>query len=94
LQQGNHYFKGVLGEVAEVVAKTNTFLGQRQQPPDQTVRKAQSPDRLARSILVIIWQLLSNLASRSTTRPRPDQAQPRPPARSPRFQGHPQARRL
>jgi transposase len=62
--KGNRYLKGVLGEVAAAAAKTNTFLGQRYRRLVKRCGKLKALVAVARSILVIIWHLLSDPASR------------------------------
>ncbi len=62
--KGNRYLKGVLGEVAAAAAKTNTFLGHRYRRLVKRCGKLKALVALARSILVIIWHLLSDPASR------------------------------
>lgn len=62
--KGNHYLKGVLGEVAAAAAKTNTFLGHRYRRLVKRCGKLKALVAVARSILVIIWHLLSDPASR------------------------------
>ncbi len=62
--KGNPYLKGVLGEVAAAAAKTNTFLGQRYRRLVKRVGKLKALVAVARSILVIIWNLLTDPASR------------------------------
>lgn len=58
--KGNPYLKGALGEAAAAATRTNTYLGQRYQ---RLVRRRGKPKALvaiARSILVIVWHLLSD----------------------------------
>jgi len=62
--KGNPYLKGVLGEVAAAAAKTNTFLGQRYRRLVKRRGKLKALVAVARSILVIIWHLLSDPTSR------------------------------
>jgi len=62
--KGNRYLKGVLGEVAAAAAKTNTFLGHRYRRLVKRCGKLKTLVAVARSILVIIWHLLSDPASR------------------------------
>ncbi len=62
--KGNRYLKGVLGEVAAAAAKTNTFLGHRYRRLVKRCGKLKALVAVARSILVIIWHLLSDPASR------------------------------
>jgi transposase len=58
--KGNPYFKGVLGEAAATVAKTNTFLGAGYRRIVKRRGKLKALVAVARSILVIVWQLLSD----------------------------------
>ena len=58
--KGNPYLKGVLGEVATAAAKTNTFLGERYRRLVKRRGKLKALVAVARSILVIIWQLLTD----------------------------------
>ena len=62
--KGNRYRKGVLGEVAAAAAKTNTFLGHRYRRLVKRCGKLKALVAVARSILVIIWHLLSDPAAR------------------------------
>lgn len=58
--KGNPYLKGVLGEVATAAAKTNTFLGERYRRLVKRRGKLKALVAVARSILVIIWHLLTD----------------------------------
>ncbi len=102
--KGNPYLKGVLGEAAAAAGKTDTFLGERYRRLARRRGKLKALVAIARSILVIVWHLLTD-RSRPLLRPRrqlprqpdrqePQDAQPRPPARSPRLHRHPRTRRL
>jgi transposase len=62
--KGNPYLKGALGEAADAAAKTNTFLGERYRRLVKRRGKLKALVAVARSILVIIWHLLSNPAAR------------------------------
>jgi transposase len=62
--KGNPYLKGVLGEAAAAAAKTNTFLGERYRRLVKRRGKLKALVAIARSILVIIWHLLSDPAAR------------------------------
>ena len=62
--QGNPYLKGALGEAATAAAKTNTFLGQRYRRLVKRRGKLKALVAVARSILVIVWHLLVNPATR------------------------------
>jgi transposase IS116/IS110/IS902 family protein len=86
--KGNPYLKGALGEAAAAAARTNTFLGERRRLVKRR-GKLKALVAVARSILVIVWQLLSDptpdfTTSAPTTTPaachRPKTPQPhRPP---------------
>ncbi len=58
--KGNPYLKGVLGEAAAAAAKTNTFLGERYRRLVKHRGKLKALVAVARSILVIVWHLLSD----------------------------------
>jgi transposase len=58
--KGQPYLKGVLGEVAAAAAKTNTFLGERNRRLVTPRGKLKALVTIARSILVIIWHLLTD----------------------------------
>jgi transposase len=58
--KGNPYLKGVLGEAAAAAAKTNTFLGERYRRLVKRRGKLKALVAVARSILVIVWHLLSD----------------------------------
>src|SRR6478735_8965111 len=58
--KGNPYLKGALGEAAAAAAKTNTFLGARYRRIVKRRGKLKVLVAVARSILVIIWNLLSD----------------------------------
>jgi transposase len=62
--KGNPYLKGVLGEAAAAAAKTNTFLGERYRRLVKRTGKLKALVAVARSILVIIWQLLADPTAR------------------------------
>jgi transposase len=62
--KGNPYLKGALGEAATAAAKTNTFLGERYRRIVKRRGKLKALVAVARSILVIIWHLLANPATR------------------------------
>jgi transposase len=64
--KGNPYLKGVLGQVAAAAAKTDTFLGERYRRLVKRIGKLKALVAIARSILVIIWHLLSDPAARFT----------------------------
>jgi transposase len=101
---GNPDLARVLGEVAVAASKTDTFLGERYRPIARRRGKKPAIVAVGRSILVIVWHLLSDPEARfhdlgpgllrHRYRSRTRQGQPRPPAGSPRRQGHPRPRRL
>ena len=62
--KGNPYLKGVLGEAATAAAKTNTFLGERYRRLVKRRGKLKALVAVARSILVIVWHLLSDPTAR------------------------------
>jgi transposase len=62
--KGNPYLKGVLGEAAAAAAKTNTFLGERYRRIVKRRGKLKALVAVARSILVIVWHLLSDPTAR------------------------------
>ena len=62
--KGNPYLKGALGEAAAAAAKTDTFLGERYRRIVKRRGKLKALVAVARSILVIIWQLRSDPAAR------------------------------
>jgi transposase len=64
--KGNPYAKGVLGQAAAAAAKTDTFLGERYRRLARRIGKLKALVAVARSILVIIWHLLSDPAARFT----------------------------
>jgi transposase len=58
--KGNPYLKGVLGEAAAAAAKTDTFLGARYRRIVKRRGKLKALVAVARSILIIVWQLLAD----------------------------------
>ena len=62
--KGNPYLKGMLGEAAAAAAKTDTFLGERYRRIVKRRGKLKALVAVARSILVIIWHLLTDRAAR------------------------------
>ena len=62
--KGNPYLKGVLGEAAAAAARTDTFLGERYRRIVRRRGKLKALVAVARSILVIIWHLLTSPAAR------------------------------
>lgn len=62
--KGNPYLKGALGQAAAAAARTDTFLGQRYRRIVKRRGKLKALVAVARSILVIVWQLLANPLAR------------------------------
>ena len=62
--KGNPYLKGALGEAAAAAARTDTFLGERYRRLVKRRGKLKALVAVARSILVIAWQLLSEPTAR------------------------------
>ena len=62
--KGNPYLKGVLGDAAAAAAKTNTFLGERYRRIVKRRGKLKALVAVARSILVIIWNMLNDPTAR------------------------------
>jgi transposase len=62
--KGNPYLKGALGEAAATAARTDTFLGERYRRIVKRRGKLKALVAVARSILVIVWQLLSDPSAR------------------------------
>jgi transposase len=62
--KGNPYLKGALGEAAAAAAKTDTFLGERYRRIVKRRGKLKALVAVARSILVIVWHLLADPATR------------------------------
>jgi transposase len=62
--KGNPYLKGVLGSAVAAAARTDTFLGQRYRRLARRRGKLKAIVAVARSILVIVWHLLSDRAAR------------------------------
>jgi transposase len=56
---GNRYLAGVLGEAAISAARTKTFLGERYRRIARRRGKQKALVAVGRSILIIIWHLLS-----------------------------------
>ena len=61
--KGNPYLKGTLGEAAAAAARTDTFPGERYRRLARRIGKLKALVAVARSILVIIWHLLSDPAA-------------------------------
>ena len=57
--KGNPYLKGILGEAAAAAAKTDTFPGERYRRIVKRRGKLKALVAIARSILVIVWHLLT-----------------------------------
>ncbi len=64
--QGDSWLRGTLGQAATGAARTPTFLGERYGRIARRRGKAKAQVAVARSILVIIWHLLSDPAARYT----------------------------
>jgi transposase len=62
--QGDTWLRGSLGQAALGAARTATFLGERYARIARRRGKAKAQVAVARSILVIIWHLLSDPAAR------------------------------
>lgn len=62
--KGNPYLKGVLGEIAASAAKTDTFLGERYRRLVKRIGKLKALIAVARSVLVIIYNLLTDPTAR------------------------------
>ena len=77
---GNRYLARVLGEAAVGAARTDTFLGERYRRIARRRGAKKAIVAVGRSILVIIWHLLSDPDARYA-RPRPRLL--RPPASTP-----------
>jgi transposase len=63
-EKGNRYLKGVLAEVATGAAKTDTFLGERYRRLVRRRGKQRALVAVSRSVLVIVWHLLSDPTAR------------------------------
>ncbi|HZA16193.1 MAG TPA: IS110 family transposase, partial [Pseudonocardiaceae bacterium] len=57
---GNRYLARALGEAAVSAGKTNTFLGERYRRIAKRRGKKRAIVAIGRSILVIVWHLLSD----------------------------------
>jgi transposase len=62
--RGNPYLKGALGEAAAAAARTDTFLGERYRRLVKRRGRLKALVAVARSILVIAWQLLADPTAR------------------------------
>jgi transposase len=61
--KGNPYLKAILGEAAAAAARTDTFLGERYRRIVRRRGKLKALVAIARTILVIIWHLLTSRAA-------------------------------
>lgn len=57
---GDPYLASVLGEIATVLGRTDTFLGERYRRIARRRGKSRAIVAVGRSLLVVIWQLLSD----------------------------------
>jgi transposase len=57
---GNPYLARVLGEVAVIAGRTDTFLGERYRRIAKRRGKKRAIVAVGRSVLVIVWHLLSD----------------------------------
>jgi transposase len=64
--QGNDYLKGYCTQAALGTARTDTFPGERYRRLARRIGGVRAQCAVARSILVIIWHLLSDPAARFT----------------------------
>ena len=64
--QGDAYLKGYCTQAAAGAAKTATFLGERYRRLHNRIGGTRAQCAVARSVLVIIWHLLSDPAARYT----------------------------
>jgi transposase len=62
--KGNPYLKSALGQAAAAAARTDTFLGERYRRIVKRRGKLKAPVAVARSILVIVWHLLTKRSAR------------------------------
>jgi transposase len=62
--QGDGYLRGYLGQAATGAAGTATFPGERHHRLARRRGRARAQVAIARSILVVIWHLLSNPQAR------------------------------
>ena len=62
--KGNPYLKSALGQAAASAARTHTFLGARYRRLARRIGKLKALVAVARSILVVAWQLLTDPTSR------------------------------
>jgi transposase len=61
---GNPYLAGILGNAAAAAAKTDTFLGERYRRVARRRGSRKANVAIGRSILVIVWHLLSDPGAR------------------------------
>ena len=64
--QGDTWLRSALGQAANGAARTQTFLGERYHRIARRRGKTKAQVAVARSILIIIWHLLSDPAARYT----------------------------
>lgn len=62
--KGNPYLKGILGEAAAAAGRTDTFLGERYRRLVKRRGKLKALVAIARTILVIIWHMLTDRTAR------------------------------
>lgn len=62
--KGNPYLKGMLGQAAASVVRTDTFLGERYRRLVKRTGKLKALVAIARSILIIVWNLLADPTAR------------------------------
>jgi len=62
--KGNHYLKAALSEAAAAAGRGNTFLGARYRRLARRRGKLRALIAVSRSILVIVWHLLTDPNSR------------------------------
>lgn len=62
--KGNPYLKAILGEAASAAARTDTFLGERYRRIVRRRGRLRALVAIARTILVIIWHLLTSRTAR------------------------------
>src|SRR4051812_26285229 len=101
---GNRYLARVLGEAAVSAGRTDTFLGERYRRIARRRGKKRAIVALGRSILTIVWQLLSDENAyfidlgpgllRLPHQPPAQGPKPRPGTASSRLHRHPQPRSL
>lgn len=102
--KGNPYLKGLLGEAAAAAARTDTFLGERCRRLVKRRGKLKALVAVARTILVIIWHLLTSRTARfcelgprllrQPHRQSQENSRPHPPTGSTQILRHPRPCRL